>query len=123
MSINVREVERDQLWLMPPSVRDWLPEAHLAWFALDVVAELELAEFYAAHRADGRGGPVYDPALMLACSSTPTASVSARRGASSAAWSTTWRGAWWRPINAPITPPSPGSAPAIKMPSPSCSAR
>lgn len=65
MSINVREVERDQLWLMPPSVRDWLPEDHLAWFVLDVVAELELAEFYAAHRADGRGGAVYDPALML----------------------------------------------------------
>ena len=66
MAINVREVERDQLWLMPPSVRDWLPEDHLAWFVLDVVAELDLAEFYAAHRDDGRGGAVYDPALMLA---------------------------------------------------------
>ncbi len=66
MAVNVREVERDQLFLMPPSVRDWLPEDHLAWFVLDVVAELELAEFYAAHRGDGRGGAVYDPALMLA---------------------------------------------------------
>lgn len=65
MSINVREVERDQLWLMPPSVQDWLPEDHLAWFLLDVVAELDLAEFYAAYRPDGRGGAVYDPALML----------------------------------------------------------
>jgi hypothetical protein len=45
MAINVREVERDQLWVMPPSVRDWLPEDHLAWFVLDVVAELDLAEF------------------------------------------------------------------------------
>ncbi len=59
MAINVREVERDQLWLMPPSVRDWLPEDHLAWFVLDVVAELDLAEFYAAYREDGRGGAVY----------------------------------------------------------------
>ena len=66
MAINVREGERDQLWLMPPSVRDWLPEDHLAWFVLDVVAELDLAEFYAAHREDGRGGAVYDPALMVA---------------------------------------------------------
>ena len=31
--------------LMPPSVAEWLPEDHLAWFVLDVVAELDLAEF------------------------------------------------------------------------------
>ena len=66
VSINVREADRDQLWLMPPSVREWLPEGHLAWFVLDVVAELDLAEFYACYRDDGRGGAVYDPALMLA---------------------------------------------------------
>jgi transposase len=52
--------------LMPPSVRDWLPEDHLAFFVLDVVAELDLAGFYAAYRADGRGGSVYDPSMMLA---------------------------------------------------------
>ena len=66
MAINVREMERDQLWLMPPSVRDWLPGGHLAWFVLDVVAELDVSEFYAPYRGDGRGGAVYDPALMLA---------------------------------------------------------
>ena len=65
MGPNVREVERDQLWLMPPSVRDWLPGDHLAWFVLDVVAELDLSEFYASYRADGRGGATYDPAMML----------------------------------------------------------
>ena len=51
--------------LMPPSVREWLPEDHLAFFVLDVVAELDLSAFYAAHRVDGRGGSVYDPAMML----------------------------------------------------------
>ena len=66
MAINVRDVERDQLWLMPPSMRDWLPEDHLAWFVLDVVAELDFAEFYDSYRPDGRGGASYDPALMLA---------------------------------------------------------
>jgi transposase len=66
VAINVRDADRDQLWLMPPSVRDWLPEDHLAWFVLDVVAELDLAEFYGAYRDDGRGGAVYHPALMLA---------------------------------------------------------
>ena len=54
------------MMLMPPSVRDWLPEDHLAFFVLDVVAELDLASFYAAHRIDGRGGSVYDPAMMMA---------------------------------------------------------
>jgi len=66
MAINIREVERNQLFLMPPSVADWLPEAHLAWFVLDVVDELDLGAFYAAHRDDGRGGASYAPALMLA---------------------------------------------------------
>jgi transposase len=63
---NVREVDRDQLWLMPPSLADWLPEDHLAWFVLDVVAELDLSAFYADLREDGRGGASYDPAVILA---------------------------------------------------------
>lgn len=65
MAVNVRSADLDQLFLMPPSVRDWLPEDHLAFFVLDTVAELDLAAFYGAYRADGRGGAVYDPALML----------------------------------------------------------
>ena len=57
--------DRDQLMLMPPSVTDWLPEDHLAWFLLDVVAELDLSAFYAVYQADGRGGAAYDPRIML----------------------------------------------------------
>lgn len=66
VAVNVRSGDVDQLMLMPPSVRDWLPEDHLAFFVLDTVAELDLAEFLAVYRADGRGGSVYDPATMLA---------------------------------------------------------
>jgi transposase len=66
MSVNVREADRDQLWLMPPSLADWLPEDHLAWFVIDVVAELDLEGFYAGLRDDGRGGASYDPAVILA---------------------------------------------------------
>lgn len=66
VAVNVRGVDRDQLLLMPPSVRDWLPEDHLAFFVLDVVGELDLDAFFAVHRDDGRGGAVYDPGLMLA---------------------------------------------------------
>ena len=43
-----------------------MSEDHLAFFVLDVVAELDLSSFYGAYRADGRGGWVYDPAMMLA---------------------------------------------------------
>lgn len=63
--MNVRRGDVDQLMVMPPSVRDWLPEDHFAFFVLDVVAELDLTEFYAGYRADGRGGWVYDPSTML----------------------------------------------------------
>jgi transposase len=66
VSVNVRVGDVDQLMMLPPSVREWLPEDHLAFFVLDVVAELDLSAFYAAYRVDGRGGSVYDPAMMLA---------------------------------------------------------
>ena len=55
MAINVRDVDRDQLWLMPPSITDWLPDGHLVWFVLDVVAELDLSAFTAELRG-GRSG-------------------------------------------------------------------
>ena len=51
---------------MPPDVRDWLPENHLAWFVIDAVAEMNLDAFYAAYRQDGRSRPAYDPAMMVA---------------------------------------------------------
>lgn len=66
MGYNFVAADREQLLLMPPSVADWLPEDHLAWFVLDVVAELDLTDFYSGYRADGRGGAAYDPAVMLA---------------------------------------------------------
>jgi len=66
MAINLREADRDQLYLLPPSVTDWLPDDHLAYFILDIVGELDLQAFYASYREDGRGGAVYDPAVTLA---------------------------------------------------------
>src|SRR5215210_5868904 len=58
--------DRDQSFLMPPDVRDWLPEGHLAWFVIDAVGEMELDPFYAVYRLDGRSRPAYDPAMMVA---------------------------------------------------------
>ena len=38
-------VDREQVFLMPPSVRDWVPEGHLVWTLLDAVGELDLSRF------------------------------------------------------------------------------
>src|SRR3954451_4251150 len=58
--------DREQSFLMPPDVRDWLPENHLAWFVLAAVEEMDLYPFYAAYRVDGRSRPAYEPAMMVA---------------------------------------------------------
>src|SRR6476619_5395452 len=58
--------DREQVFLMPPDVREWLPESHLAWFVIDAVDEMDVAAFYAAYRADGHGRPAYEPAMMVA---------------------------------------------------------
>lgn len=66
MGYNFVGVDRDQPFLLPPSLSDWLPADHLAWFILDAVAELDLTEFVKAYRADGRGGAAHDPSMMAA---------------------------------------------------------
>jgi transposase len=65
MAYNFRTGDRDQQFLLPPSVADWLPEGHLAWFVLDTVAQLNLDAFYLRYRDDGRGGAAYEPAAMV----------------------------------------------------------
>jgi transposase len=66
MAYNFLAVERDQVYLLPPSVADWLPEDHLAWFVLDTVDEMDLAPFYAGYRTDGWGAAAHDPKMMVA---------------------------------------------------------
>ena len=51
---------------MPPSLREWLPEDHLAWFVLEAVAELDLDAFYGSYRRDGWGAAAHDPQMMVA---------------------------------------------------------
>ena len=66
MPQNFVACDREQELLLPPSLREWLPEGHLAWFVLDAVDELDLTGFYASYRADGHGRAAFDPAMMLA---------------------------------------------------------
>jgi len=57
---------REQAFLMPPSLLDWVPEDHLAWTILASVEEMDLSAFNADYRADGHGRPAYDPRMMVA---------------------------------------------------------
>jgi transposase len=66
MPQNFLSCDRDQESLMPPSLRDWLAEDHLAWFVLDALERVDLAPFYGAYRADGHGGAAHDPGMMVA---------------------------------------------------------
>ena len=66
MAQSFLSCDRDQDFLMPPSVREWLPAGHLAWYLLDVVEELDLAAFYGEYRRDGSGRPAHDPGMMVA---------------------------------------------------------
>jgi transposase len=65
MPQNFIECDREQAFLMPPSLRDWLPEDHLAWFVIETVGRLDLSVFYAAYRADGHGRAAYEPSMMV----------------------------------------------------------
>ncbi|MGH2682341.1 MAG: transposase [Actinomycetota bacterium] len=66
MAYNLIPCDRDQPFLMPPSLDDWLPKDHLARFVIDVVETLDLSPFYARRRADGWGRAAYDPKMMVA---------------------------------------------------------
>jgi len=57
----------DQRLLLPPDMRAWLPEGHLALFLLDVVREMDLSEIERVHAGkDPRGRAGYHPTMMVA---------------------------------------------------------
>jgi transposase len=66
MPQNFIESRREQGFLLPPDVREWLPADHLAWFVIEAVAGMDLDAFYGAYRADGHGRAAYEPSVMVA---------------------------------------------------------
>jgi len=54
----------DQDLLLPPSLRDWLPENHLAHFVSDVVDQLDLSAIESVYEKEERGQPPYHPRMM-----------------------------------------------------------
>ncbi len=66
VAYNFLAVEADQLYLMPPSLAEWLPPDSLAFFIRDATEEIDLSGFYAGYRSDGWGGAAYEPKMMVA---------------------------------------------------------
>ena len=66
MAYNFFPADREQMYLFPPSLKDWVPEGDLSWFILDAVGEMDLSAFYEGYRADGLGGKGYEPSMMVA---------------------------------------------------------
>jgi len=66
MSKTFRPYTLNQRLLLPPDLREWLPEGHLALFVSDVVDALDLSAIFRVYeQGDGRGQPPYAPALMV----------------------------------------------------------
>ena len=64
MSAHFKAVDRQTLYLFPPSVEDWLPEQHLARFVVDVVSKLDLHELKMPYT--GVGSEAFNPEMLLA---------------------------------------------------------
>lgn len=64
MSQTFRLVDRETLFLLPPSLDDWLPEGHLARFIVEIVAQLDLTLIKASYA--GRGSKAHHPEMLLA---------------------------------------------------------
>lgn len=65
MPREFRPYDPDQALLLPPSLRDWLPEGHLAFFVSDTVDALELGAFEARYGSEGPGKQAFDPQMMV----------------------------------------------------------
>lgn len=65
MAYNYTTCNRDQPYLFPQNMKEWLPEDHLVWLLIDAVDQLDLSSFHASYRKDGRGQKAHHPGIML----------------------------------------------------------
>lgn len=65
MAIGFVPVDRDQRFLLPVDMRDWLEGDHVVWFLIEVVERLDLSGLRAGYQLGGVGRRAYDPAMML----------------------------------------------------------
>ncbi len=64
MKVTFAEVDRETLYLLPPSIQDWLPEKHLARFVVEIVEQIDLRHLKASY--SGRGSKPYNPEMLVA---------------------------------------------------------
>jgi hypothetical protein len=64
MGKSYRPYLPDQDFLLPPSLREWLPENHLIYFVSDVIDTVDLSAMDAVYGEEQRGQPPYDPRMM-----------------------------------------------------------
>ena len=67
MAYNLLSCDREQGYLMPPSLKEWLDEGHLAWFTIDAVSQMDLSEFYSTYRNYGYPGSRHTIARLPSC--------------------------------------------------------
>ncbi|TSD96136.1 transposase, partial [Skermania sp. ID1734] len=65
MAKGYRRVDRDQQFLLPQDMRDWLPVSDPVWLVIGVVEGLDTRRLHAKRRTGGAGRAGYDPDMML----------------------------------------------------------
>jgi transposase len=65
MAKAYRVVLRDQVFLLPPDMREWLPADHLVWFLLETIEAVDTSDFDQCRRRGGAGAAGYDPRVLL----------------------------------------------------------
>ena len=65
MAKGYRPVVRDQPFLFPPDMREWLPAGHAVWLVIEAVRRLDTRAFHARRKTGGAGTAGYDPDMMV----------------------------------------------------------
>ncbi len=65
MAKAYRPVDRDQVFLFPPDMREWLPADHAVWLVIAAVEQMDTSAFHARRRLGGAGTAGYDPDMLV----------------------------------------------------------
>src|SRR5438132_1389829 len=65
MAYNLITAERDQMFLLPPTLTEWLPPAHLVYQVIDAVEQADMQPFLRRYNAAGVGQAAYEPAMLV----------------------------------------------------------
>jgi transposase len=65
MARAYRRVDRDQQFLLPPDMREWLPSSDPVWLVIEVIRQCDTSAFHAGRRLGGAGRAGYDPDMLV----------------------------------------------------------